>query len=178
MSSKIHDYWPKKIIFSSFIQSQFTYCPLIWMFCTKSSLCRINNIHEQCLRLIQQNYRSESERLLENANERSVNKNALNFFWLRFINTWMFYLLLLWTPSLNSDKIPITSEISTHFNLKILEQRRLASIVLHTELVSFGKMFPKKYQYSKADWLCMQKYYSWCTLNEEIQYKKNDVPCW
>ena len=33
----------KKLIFSSFIESQFTYCPLIWMFCTKPSLRRINN---------------------------------------------------------------------------------------------------------------------------------------
>ena len=37
----------KKLIFSSFIKSQFTYCPLIWMFCTKRSLRRISNIHER-----------------------------------------------------------------------------------------------------------------------------------
>ena len=33
-------------------------------------------------------------------------RNALDFFWLRFINTWMAYLLILWTLSLSSDKIP------------------------------------------------------------------------
>ena len=54
----------KKLMFFSFIKSQFTYCPLIWMFCTKRFLCRINNIRERCLRLIKQNYRSEFERLL------------------------------------------------------------------------------------------------------------------
>ena len=37
----------KKLIFPSFIKSQFTYCPLIWMFCTKRSLRRISNIHER-----------------------------------------------------------------------------------------------------------------------------------
>ena len=31
----------KKLILSSFIKSHFTYCPLIWMFCTKRSLRRI-----------------------------------------------------------------------------------------------------------------------------------------
>ena len=46
----------KKLIFSSFVKSQFTYCPLIWMFCTKRSLRRINNIHKRCLPGIQQNY--------------------------------------------------------------------------------------------------------------------------
>ena len=66
----------KKFIFSSFIKSQFTYCPLI---CTKCPLRRINNIHEWCLRLIQQNYRSELERLLENANEKSVHQKCTEF---------------------------------------------------------------------------------------------------
>ena len=33
-------------------------------------------------------------------------RNASNFFQIRFINTWMTYLLILWTLSLSSDKIP------------------------------------------------------------------------
>ena len=49
----------EKLIVSFFIKLQFTYCPLIWMFCTKRSLRRIGNIHERCLRLMQQNYRSD-----------------------------------------------------------------------------------------------------------------------
>ena len=43
----------KTRIFSLFIKLQFTYCPLIWMFCTKHSIGRINSIHELHLRLIQ-----------------------------------------------------------------------------------------------------------------------------
>ena len=39
------------------------------MFCTKHSIGRINSIHERCLRLIQQNYTSDFEVLLENAND-------------------------------------------------------------------------------------------------------------
>ena len=49
------------------------------MFCTKRSLRRINNIHEWCLRLIQQNYKSEFERLLQNANEKSVHQKSIEF---------------------------------------------------------------------------------------------------
>ena len=49
------------------------------MFCTKRSLRRINNIHEWCLRLIQQNYKSEFERLLQNANEKSVHQKCIEF---------------------------------------------------------------------------------------------------
>ena len=46
------------------------------MFCTKCSLCRRNNIHEQFLRLMQQHYISEFERLRENANEKSVHQKC------------------------------------------------------------------------------------------------------
>ena len=69
----------QKVIFSSFIKSQCTYCPLIWMFCTKRSLRRINTIHEWCLRLIQQSYISEFDRLLENANEKPVHQKCIEF---------------------------------------------------------------------------------------------------
>ena len=41
----------KKLI-NSFINSQFTYCSLIWMFSSKGCYKRINKIHERSLRLI------------------------------------------------------------------------------------------------------------------------------
>ena len=51
----------------------------MWMFTTKRSLHRITNIHEHCLRLVQENCRSEFERLLENANEKSVHQKYIEF---------------------------------------------------------------------------------------------------
>ena len=67
----------EKRIFSSFIKSQFTYCPLIWIFCTKHSIGRINSIHERCLHLIQQNYASDFEVLPENANKKQVHQKSI-----------------------------------------------------------------------------------------------------
>ena len=50
------------------------------MFCTKRSLCgRIKNTHERCLCPIQQNYRYEFERYLENSNEKSVHQKCIGF---------------------------------------------------------------------------------------------------
>ena len=49
------------------------------MFCTKHSIRRINNIHEWCLRLIEQNYISEFERLLGNADEKSIHQKCIEF---------------------------------------------------------------------------------------------------
>ena len=47
------------------------------MLCTKHSIGRINSIHERCLRLIQQNYTSDFEVLLENANEKQVHQKCI-----------------------------------------------------------------------------------------------------
>ena len=45
------------------------------MFCIKNCIGRINSIYERCLSLIQQNYISDFEVLLQNANEKPVHQN-------------------------------------------------------------------------------------------------------
>ena len=47
--------------------------------CRKRSLRRLTNIHEHCLCLVQLNYRSEFERLLEIANAKSVHQKCIEF---------------------------------------------------------------------------------------------------
>ena len=37
----------RKIIFKSFIESQFKYCPLTWMFCSQKSNNKISRLHEK-----------------------------------------------------------------------------------------------------------------------------------
>ena len=49
---------------SSFIQSQFSYCPLIWVFCNKKLTRKIDSIHERGLRMIYQDYDSTFNDLL------------------------------------------------------------------------------------------------------------------
>ena len=66
------------------------------MFCTKHSTGRINSIHERCLRLIQQNYASDFEKNLENANEKPVHQKCIE---LLMIGVYKY-------TSLNSEKIP------------------------------------------------------------------------
>ena len=45
-----------KLIMSSFVKSQFSYCPLIWIFCSRTSMNKLNNIYEKCLRLVTNDY--------------------------------------------------------------------------------------------------------------------------
>ena len=49
---------------NSFIHSQFSYCPLLWMFCYRESNRRINHIHEKGLRMVYEDYTSSFEELL------------------------------------------------------------------------------------------------------------------
>ncbi len=41
-----------KVIYNSFILSQFLYCPVIWMFCHKSDMNMINKTHKRALRTV------------------------------------------------------------------------------------------------------------------------------
>ena len=55
--------FPKRyLILKTFIESQFSYCLLVWMFCSNTSNNKINHI--QALRLVYQDYSSTFEELL------------------------------------------------------------------------------------------------------------------
>ena len=49
----------------SFIESQFSYCPLIWMFCSRRMNQKINHIHERAFRVVYKDYTSSFEELLK-----------------------------------------------------------------------------------------------------------------
>ena len=44
-----------RLIMKSFIESQFKYCPLVWMFYSKKIHNRINKLHERALRVVYKN---------------------------------------------------------------------------------------------------------------------------
>ena len=67
-----------KLRFSSFVKSQFRYCPLIWMFYPKLSIGRINNVHDKSLRLISRNYDTNFDKLLETCSEISTHQACIN----------------------------------------------------------------------------------------------------
>ena len=63
--TRILPFHRRYIILKSFIESQFSYCPLVWMFCTRKMNHKINYIHERALRLVYRDYDSSFELLLE-----------------------------------------------------------------------------------------------------------------
>ena len=62
----------KSLIFNSIIKSQFSYCPLVWMFCSRTSNNIINSIHERALRIILEDYSTNFSNLLQRNNDLSI----------------------------------------------------------------------------------------------------------
>ena len=54
----------KRTIMKAFITSQFGYCPLVWMFCSRTPNTRMNKIHERALRIVYKDYTSSFYDLL------------------------------------------------------------------------------------------------------------------
>ena len=66
----------KRVIMKSFIESQFGYCPLIWMFHSRGLNNKIMCIHERFLRIMYNDNSSSYEELLTKG--RSVTKQHRN----------------------------------------------------------------------------------------------------
>ena len=68
LSSYLHNS-EKNLIFNSMIKSHFSYYPLVWMFCLKTSNNVVNKLHERSIRIILNDYISDFNILLENKND-------------------------------------------------------------------------------------------------------------
>ena len=62
----------KRMIMKSFIESQFGYCPLVWMFHSRSLNNKINRIQERALRITYNDKSSSFENLLEKDNSVTI----------------------------------------------------------------------------------------------------------
>ena len=55
----------RKMFLRASIESQFSYCPLIWMFHSRTLNNKINRLHEKALRIAYGDYKSKFDELLE-----------------------------------------------------------------------------------------------------------------
>ena len=68
----------KKLLYCSMIKSQFNYCSLVWMFCSRKSYNLINKVQERALRLITNDYQSSFNIFLDKYNEFSIHPRNLD----------------------------------------------------------------------------------------------------
>ena len=66
-----------RILMKAFIESQFGYCPLVWMFHSRKLNNRINRLHERALRIVYKNSQLTFEELLKKDNSFSIHHRNL-----------------------------------------------------------------------------------------------------
>ena len=68
----------KRLLFNSFIQGQFNYCPLTWMFCSRTANNKINRLHDRSLRLCNNDYISTFNDLLRESNNVNIHTKNIH----------------------------------------------------------------------------------------------------
>ena len=66
-----------KILLNSVVMSNFSYCPLIWLFCSKVAKNEINRTHKLALRTLYKDYASTFEELLDRGDAKTTHKKNL-----------------------------------------------------------------------------------------------------
>ena len=59
--AKLLPFHKRNLILKTFIESQFSYCPLVWRFCSREINRKINYLHERALGLVYCDYDSTCE---------------------------------------------------------------------------------------------------------------------
>ena len=68
-----------KALASSYVNSQFDYCAIIWMFCSKKSNLRLENIHKRTLRVVFNEYEKNYKDPLADRDEISIHQKYYSF---------------------------------------------------------------------------------------------------
>ena len=76
--AKLLDFKKARLLNNAFILSSLSYCPLIWMFCGKTSNREINRIHKRALRILFNDYEASFEEPLQRNNEQKVHTKNLH----------------------------------------------------------------------------------------------------
>ena len=67
----------KVLLYKSMIKSQFNYCPLVWMVCSRQSNNLINKVHERGLRLTCRDETKDFQQILREQNEITIHQRNL-----------------------------------------------------------------------------------------------------
>ena len=62
----------------SYIKSLFNYCLLVWLFCYRGIIHKMNKIHEQCILLLLKNYKDDFQDLLRSSCDISIHERCIN----------------------------------------------------------------------------------------------------
>ena len=149
----------RRIVSKTFIEFQFNYCPLIWMFHSRTINNKINCLHERALRIVYFDFKSSFEGLLMKDNsfsihERTIQSLAIEIY--KFLNG-------LFSSFLNNVFHKNISDSYDLRNHKELFSRNPKTVRYGTETISYmtpkiWSKVPKTIKMSSSLQLLKQKY--------------------
>ena len=84
----------KKLVFNSVVKSYFNYCPLVWMFCSRTSNNMINKEPAQALRVVLNDYASGFKTLLQRNSDVCNHQRNIKILLIEILKTKKMVLLL------------------------------------------------------------------------------------
>ena len=166
----------RRIIMKAFIESQFGYCPLVWMFHSRSLNNKMNRIHERALRITYNDKSSNFQELLDKDNSVTIHHRNIRTL---AIETYKFLQGL--SPPLFNE-IFVERELS--YSLRgdnPLARRRVNSVRHGTESVFFlapkiWDILPKEIKDSKTLNIFKTKIKKWVPRECPCRLCKTYVP--
>ena len=68
----------RRTLKKEFVESQFNYCPLIWMLHSRTLNNKINHIHERALRNVHSDYKSSFNEILDRGGSFTIHQKMCN----------------------------------------------------------------------------------------------------
>ena len=156
----------KRQILKTFVESHFSYCPLVWMFHSRFLNNRINTIHERAW-IVYEDEISSFEDLLKRDNSYTIHERNIQTLAIE-----IFKVVTGISPEIMKKVFPLKSSIQYH-SKQIFETHNIRSVYNGTDTLSF--LGPKIWNILPDD---MKKITSLNAFKKEIRkWKPKECPC-
>ena len=144
--AKFLSFHRKRVLLKTFIESQFSYCPLVWMFCSKKMNRKINHIHERALRLVYDDYESSFHELLIKDNTVTIHHRNI-----QYVAIEMYKIIHNLYPPIMNELVDGQNNLSGRSNTSFIKPKVNTVYNGDNSFRNFGpkvwdEMLPKKYK--------------------------------
>ena len=121
-----------RLIMKAFVESQFNYCPLVWMFHSRTLNNKINKLHERALRLVYKYPNLSFQELLDKDNSVTIHHRNL-----QRLATEMYKIKNNLSPLLLQEIFPPYNQTHDLRNKRFCKSSNVRTVLYGTETISY-----------------------------------------